>query len=259
MQLGRRLFQLLIVEGLRNHLCAISLSLLSLCPTQVGPSSHWASYVRRTRFRGLLLIPELLLLLFKNPFSTINPDSVTLYCSRAAPHASSLGAGSSLSSMWSPRCIHRIKRGNGEQVADCRLSLQRSLHHSVFLSFLFRLALSLTPTCGLPTKSFPSLVSIVFSFPAVHSLFTFMFSPQHLCFQEWSSLFLNSGWRSCCISLSIPTPSRTKLRSQAHAIDWFMTANGVSHWGGKAQDTIGLCWEVTWLSLRGHRSVWYNA
>lgn len=124
MQLGRRLFQLLVVEGLLNHLCAISLSLLSLCPTQVGPSSHWASYVRRTWFRKLLLIPELLSLFFKNPFSTINPDSVALYCSRAAPHASSPGAGSSLSSMRSPRCIHRIKRGSGNrsQTVGCPCS-----------------------------------------------------------------------------------------------------------------------------------------
>lgn len=89
---------------------------------------------------------------------------------------------------------------------------------------------------------------------------SFLHLPQHLSkwFQEWSSLSLFCGWRSGCISLSILTPSRTKLRSQTHALDLSITTKHDARGSGKIQDAIVLRSGVTWFNPRGHSFVWYN-
>ena len=68
-----------------SYYCAISFSILSCAAHRSGPPvpfGHWASYARRTWFRGLLLISALLFFLFINPSSIINPGFAALSCSR---------------------------------------------------------------------------------------------------------------------------------------------------------------------------------
>lgn len=103
-QLGWEIFPLFIVGCLLSYYCAISFSILSCAAHRSDPPvpfGHWASYARRTWFRGLLLISELLFFLFINPSSIINPGFAALSCSRAIPHHSSTGPNSSLSSTQS--------------------------------------------------------------------------------------------------------------------------------------------------------------